>query len=72
VPFDPQAMILKLDVKLQTPTPTGPPSTRLLIPTLWYPRLPITPLKLFHTSCLSDVNALVYFVVFYHISDLSL
>ena len=26
VPYDPQAVLLKLDVKLQTPTPTGPPS----------------------------------------------
>jgi hypothetical protein len=26
VPFDPQAVISKLDIKLQTPTPTGPPS----------------------------------------------
>ena len=26
VPFDPQAVISKLDVKLRTPTPTGPPS----------------------------------------------
>lgn len=25
VPYDPQAIILKLDVKLRTPTPTGPP-----------------------------------------------
>ena len=25
VPFDPQAVISKLDVKLRTPTPTGPP-----------------------------------------------
>jgi hypothetical protein len=27
VPFDPQAVISKLDVKLRTPTPTGPPDT---------------------------------------------
>jgi hypothetical protein len=27
IPFDPQAVISKLDVKLRTPTPTGPPST---------------------------------------------
>jgi hypothetical protein len=27
VPFDPQIVISKLDVKLRTPTPTGPPST---------------------------------------------
>lgn len=27
VPFDPQAVISKLDVKLRTPTPTGPPSS---------------------------------------------
>jgi hypothetical protein len=26
IPFDPQAVISKLDVKLRTPTPTGPPS----------------------------------------------
>jgi hypothetical protein len=26
VPFDPQAVISKLDIKLRTPTPTGPPS----------------------------------------------
>jgi len=26
IPFDPQAVILKLDVKLRTPTPVGPPS----------------------------------------------
>jgi hypothetical protein len=26
VPFDPEAVISKLDVKLRTPTPTGPPS----------------------------------------------
>ena len=26
IPFDPQAIILKLDVKLRTPTPIGPPS----------------------------------------------
>ena len=26
VPFDPQVVLLKLDVKLRTPTPTGPPS----------------------------------------------
>jgi hypothetical protein len=26
VPFDPRAVLLKLDVKLRTPTPTGPPS----------------------------------------------
>lgn len=25
VPYDPQAVLLKLDVKLRTPTPTGPP-----------------------------------------------
>ena len=25
IPFDPQAVILKLDVKLRTPTPTAPP-----------------------------------------------
>jgi hypothetical protein len=27
VPFDPEAVISKLDVKLRTPTPTGPPSS---------------------------------------------
>jgi hypothetical protein len=27
VPYDPQAILSKLDVKLQTPTPTGPPPT---------------------------------------------
>ena len=26
MPFDPQVVLLKLDVKLRTPTPTGPPS----------------------------------------------
>jgi hypothetical protein len=26
IPFDPQAVILKLDIKLRTPTPTSPPS----------------------------------------------
>jgi hypothetical protein len=26
VPFDPEAVISKLDIKLRTPTPTGPPS----------------------------------------------
>ena len=26
VPFDPQVIISKLDIKLRTPTPTGPPS----------------------------------------------
>ena len=26
VPFDPQAVISQLDIKLRTPTPTGPPS----------------------------------------------
>ena len=26
IPFDPQAVISKLDIKLRTPTPTGPPS----------------------------------------------
>jgi hypothetical protein len=27
VPFDPQAVLSKLDVKLRTPTPSRPPST---------------------------------------------
>ena len=27
IPFDPQTVISKLDIKLQTPTPTGPLST---------------------------------------------
>jgi hypothetical protein len=27
VPFDPEAVISKFDVRLRTPTPTGPPST---------------------------------------------
>jgi hypothetical protein len=26
IPFDPQVVILKLDIKLRTPTPTSPPS----------------------------------------------
>jgi hypothetical protein len=25
IPFNPQAIISKLDIKLRTPTPTGPP-----------------------------------------------
>ena len=28
VPYDPQAVLSKLDVKLRTPTPTGPPAQR--------------------------------------------
>ena len=40
IPFDPQAVISKLDVKLRTPTPTGPP---LLNADSWVSQTPHNP-----------------------------
>jgi hypothetical protein len=42
VPFDPQAVISKLDVKLRTPTPTGPPS---IIADPWVSQTPHNPIE---------------------------
>jgi hypothetical protein len=39
VPYDPEAVLSKLDVKLRTPTPTGPPSTDA---NLWVSQTPHT------------------------------
>jgi hypothetical protein len=41
IPFDPQAVISKLDVKLRTPTPTGPPSA---IADPWISQTPRNPI----------------------------
>lgn len=40
VPFDPEAVISKLDVKLRTPTPTGPPSAAA---DAWFSQTPQNP-----------------------------
>jgi hypothetical protein len=48
VPFDPQAVISKLDVKLRTPTPTGPPPAEA---DSWVSKTPHNP-----TEALSQAN----------------
>jgi hypothetical protein len=40
VPFDPEAVISKLDVKLRTPTPTGPPAA---VADAWFSQTPQNP-----------------------------
>ena len=42
VPFDPEAVISKLDVKLRTPTPTGPPSAAT---DPWFSQTPYNPIE---------------------------
>jgi hypothetical protein len=56
VPFDPQAVLLKLDVKLRTPTPTGPPSVNA---DLWVSQTPHNPTDaLLQTTLIKDRIAL--------------
>lgn len=42
IPFNPEAALPKLDVKLQTPTPTGPPNA---INDVWVPQTPHNPIE---------------------------
>jgi len=49
VPFDPQAVISKLDVKLRTPTPTGPP---LADADPWVSQTPRNPTEAFSQTAL--------------------
>lgn len=49
VPFDPQAVLSKLDVRLRTPTPTGPPSRDS---NHWVSQTPHNPTNALHQSTL--------------------
>jgi hypothetical protein len=51
VPFDPQAVISKLDIKLRTPTPTGPPSPDA---DPWVSQTPHNPEALSQTTLVKD------------------
>lgn len=48
VPFDPQAVLSKLDIKLRTPTPTGPPSRKLILGSLVHHTTPLRPFHSLH------------------------
>jgi hypothetical protein len=49
IPFDPQAVISKLDVKLRTPTPTGPPNADI---DPWVSQTPHNPTEVISQSIL--------------------
>lgn len=57
IPFDPQAIISKFNIKLQTPIPTGPPSTDA---DPWVSQIPRNP-----TDALSQTNLIRNRIIYY-------